>query len=106
MLLPKVVIIFIAFSFIVSCSISKQVYSDSIIKTSNFSALGIIPEAECTEPKTEPEIVNMREAMSNYRYPAELRKEGIEGQVVLELAVNEEGKILAFREKIIPIIDW
>lgn len=99
MSLFKVASIFTGFLFIVSCSISKQVYSDSIIRTADFSALGVIPEAECEEPKTEPEIVNMSEAMSKYTYPAELRRKGIEGQVILELAVNEAGEILAFREK-------
>lgn len=97
MTLFKVVSVLAGFLFIVSCSTSNSVHS--ISRTADFSSLGVMPEADCVEPKTEPEILNKPEAMSHATYSDELIREGIDGEVILELAINEDGEIVAFREK-------
>jgi TonB family protein len=61
-----------------------------MISNVNYVTLG-----ECEEPKKKPEVNNMRKAMvKGGGYPAELRKEGVEGTVTMTFIVDENGGVL------------
>jgi TonB family protein len=69
--------------FITSCASSESTISESSFE---------YPKG-CEESREPPQVLNMREAMSYHEYPAELRKKGIGGRVILSILVNEKGEI-------------
>ena len=44
-----------------------------------------------------PRIVNYEEFVATMKYPAECRKLGIEGQVLIRLLINAEGRVERYR---------
>jgi TonB family protein len=63
----------------------------------------IIVSATAQNPEKEntikPSIDNMEEVMSDFVYPIEARKNGIEGCVKVQFVVDEEGKLIKSRIK-------
>lgn len=54
---------------------------------------GVVSAGECKDEYILPVFENREEVQRRIGYPPELRKEGIQGKVVLSLIINKEGKV-------------
>ncbi len=82
----KLLLIFIPL-FITSCSTSNKATE------SEKNPYSIKPVKECEGEIVLPQVQNYREARRLMSYPAELRKNGVEGFVFMSFEINETGKV-------------